>query len=110
LFGELISSWRHASGDIALSALGAPSAPPVPRDELLSMLSNFAGAQEDSQGASLKDLRGHINRQLGEQLRQTGEVRKLDRVDDDVISLVSMLFDFVLDDAHLPAALKALIG
>ena len=31
LFGELISSWRHTSGDIALSALGAPSAPPVRR-------------------------------------------------------------------------------
>ncbi|WP_285260305.1 DUF1631 domain-containing protein [Halopseudomonas bauzanensis] len=110
LFSELISSWRHASGDVALSALGAPSAPPVPSEELLGMLNSFATRQQAEPSATLHDLRGHINRQLGEQLRQTGEVRKLDRVDDDVISLVSMLFDFVLDDAQLPAALKALIG
>lgn len=110
LFSELISSWRHASGDIALSALGAPSAPPVPSEELLDMLNSFAARQQAGPNATLHDLRGHINQQLSDQLRQTGEVRKLDRVDDDVISLVSMLFDFVLDDAQLPAALKALIG
>lgn len=110
LFSELISSWRHTSGDIALSALGAPSAPPVRSDELLGMLSGFAAMQATGPGATLRELRGHIDRQLHEQQRQTGEVRKLDRVDDDVISLVSMLFDVVLDDDQLPAALKALIG
>ena len=110
LFSELISSWRHTSGDIALSALGAPSAAPVRSDELLGMLSGFVAMQADNSGATLRELRGHINQQLHEQQRQTGEVRKLDRVDDDVISLVSMLFDVVLDDDQLPAALKALIG
>ncbi len=109
IFSELISSWRHVSGDVALSALGAPSAPPVRSDELLGMLNHFA-SQASHSGASLSDLRNHINHQLTEQQRQTGEVRKLDRVDDDVISLVSMLFDVVLDDDQLPAALKALIG
>jgi len=110
LFSELISSWRHTSGDVALSALGAPSAAPVRSDELLGMLSGFAALQSASPGVTLRELRGHINQQLHEQQRQTGEVRKLDRVDDDVISLVSMLFDVVLDDSQLPAALKALIG
>ena len=109
LFSELISSWRHTSGDIALSALGAPSAAPVRSDELLGMLSHFASGTAQ-QSHSLADLRNHISRQLHEQQRQTGEVRKLDRVDDDVISLVSMLFDVVLGDEELPAALKALIG
>lgn len=109
IFSELISSWRHVSGDVALSALGAPSAPPVRSDELLGMLNHFA-SQASHSGASLTDLRNHLNHQLTEQQRQTGEVRKLDRVDDDVISLVSMLFDVVLDDDQLPAALKALIG
>src|SRR5690606_27702821 len=42
IFSELISSWRHVSGDVALSALGAPSAPPVRSDELLGMLNHFA--------------------------------------------------------------------
>ena len=108
LFSELISSWRHTSGDIALSALGAPTAAPVRSDELLGMLNHFSS--QAAQGASLADLRGHISRQLQEQQRQTGEVRKLDRVDDDVINLVSMLFDVVLGDSELPSPLKALIG
>ena len=109
LFSDLISSWRHTSGDVALSALGAPSAQPVRSEELLGMLSHFT-AQNANRGATLADLRGHISLQLNEQQRQTGEVRKLDRVDDDVISLVSMLFDVVLDDDQLPGALKALIA
>src|SRR5690606_22453134 len=99
----------HTSGDVTLSALGAPSAAPVRSDELLGMLSHFA-SQAAHQGASLAELRGHISQQLHDQQRQTGEVRRLDRVDDDVISLVSMLFDVVLGDDELPAALKALIG
>ena len=109
LFSELMSSWRHTSGDIALSALGAPTAPAVRSDELLGMLSHYA-SRADGQQASLADLRGHISQQLNEQQRQTGEVRKLDRVDDDVINLVSMLFDVVLGDNELPSALKVLIG
>ena len=109
LFSELMSSWRHTSGDIGLSSLGAPSAAPVRSDELLGMLNHFI-SQPTHQGATLADLRGHISRELHDQQRQTGEVRKLDRVDDDVISLVSMLFDVVLGDDQLPAALKALIG
>ena len=109
LFSELISSWRHTSGDVSLSALGAPTAPAVRSDELLGMLHHYA-SRAGGQQASLADLRGHISQQLDEQQRQTGEVRKLDRVDDDVISLVSMLFDVVLGDTELPSALKALIG
>lgn len=109
LFSELMSSWRHTSGDIALSALGAPTAPAVRSDELLGMLNHYT-TKTAEQKISLADLRGHISRQLNEQQRQTGEVRKLDRVDDDVISLVSMLFDVVLGDNELPSALKALIG
>lgn len=109
LFSDLISSWRHTSGDIALSALGAPSAPPVRSDELLGMLNRFV-AEGSAPVATLADLRGHISSQLNQQQLQTGEVRKLQRVDDDVISLVSMLFDVVLDDDELPAALKALVA
>lgn len=110
LFSELISNWRHTSGDVALGALGAPSAAPVRSDELLDMLNSFAGRQAAGPDLTVHDLRSHINRQLSDQLRQTGEVRRLDRVDDDVISLVSMLFDVVLDDPQLPVALRALIG
>ena len=41
---------------------------------------------------------------------QSGGTKTVARVDDDVISLVSMLFDFILEDRELPAAVKALIA
>lgn len=46
------------------------------------------------------------------ELIQAGEAqpRALNGADDDVISLVSMLFDFILDDHDLPSEMKALIG
>ena len=36
--------------------------------------------------------------------------RQIDRVDQDAIDLVSMLFEFILDDNNLPDAMKALLG
>ncbi|MFO5736581.1 DUF1631 family protein, partial [Klebsiella pneumoniae] len=39
-----------------------------------------------------------------------GRSRVVGQVDDDVINLVSMLFEFILDDRTLPDSLKALIG
>ena len=38
------------------------------------------------------------------------EARVVGQVDDDVINLVSMLFEFILDDRNLPDSLKALIA
>lgn len=40
----------------------------------------------------------------------TGAIHALEQADDDVINLVSMLFDFILDDDGLPSEIKALIG
>ncbi|HAB85132.1 MAG TPA: DUF1631 domain-containing protein, partial [Pseudomonas sp.] len=41
---------------------------------------------------------------------KTGKSRVVGEIDDDVINLVSMLFEFILDDRTLPDSLKALIG
>lgn len=53
------------------------------------------------------DVKGGLS-----ELIQAGETqpRALNGADDDVISLVSMLFDFILDDHDLPSEMKALIG
>lgn len=40
----------------------------------------------------------------------TGAIHALEQADDDVINLVSRLFDFILDDDGLPPEIKALIG
>lgn len=108
MFSELIGSWRHASGDVALSGLGAGGGTPMQTQELLGLLSRLPG--EESGARSIRDLRQGLHQALDRQRHETGQVRSVARVDDDVISLVSMLFDFILDDPNLPAALKALVG
>lgn len=48
---------------------------------------------------------------LSELLRnETQTVAAINQVDDDVINLVSMMFEFILDDRNLAAPMKALIG
>ncbi len=107
LFADLVSSWRHASGDTALAPLGQQNARPVQQHELLQLLGQLHVNPEVMTGSA---LRMQIRDLLTGLHSRTGESRGLERVDDDVISLVSMLFDFILDDDQLPGALKALIG
>ncbi len=113
MFSELIGNWRHASGDMALSGLSGSSSRPMPSDELLQVLADIP--LDDMAGvaaANPPDMRQRIQRALQAQ-RQSGagaDQKVVGRVDDDVISLVSMLFDFILEDQSLPAAVKAMIG
>lgn len=110
LFSELIGNWRHASGDSALTGLGLSGATPIASSELLGLLGQISSDEMLRDPPSIKAVRQRIHSRLDEQRRQTGEARSLARVDDDVINLVSMLFDFILDDRNLPAVLKAMVG
>lgn len=110
LFSELIGNWRHASGDAALSPVTGSAASPLQSEELLGMLAQLPVEALAEGGFRRQDLRIHINRLLQGQRDQRGERRTLDRIDEDVISLVAMLFDFILEDPQLPAAVKAMIG
>lgn len=110
LFSELIGNWRHASGDAALSRVTGSAATPLQSSELLGVLAQVPVQELAENGFRQQDLRVHINQLVQEQRDQQGHRRSLDRIDEDVISLVSMLFDFILDDPQLPAALKAMIG
>lgn len=110
LFSELIGNWRHASGDAALSRVTGSSGAPLQSSELLGVLAQVPVGELEEGGFRRQDLRTHISQLLQEQRDHQGQRRSLDRIDEDVISLVSMLFDFILDDPQLPAALKAMIG
>ncbi|CAD5107959.1 DUF1631 domain-containing protein [Zestomonas carbonaria] len=56
------------------------------------------------------DLRMQLEQLLGRVSARSGKARVVGEVDEDVINLVSMLFEFILDDRTLPDSLKALIG
>lgn len=52
------------------------------------------------------NLRSMLNDLLSQETRSAA----INQIDDDVINLVSMMFEFILDDRNLAAPMKALIG
>lgn len=109
MFSELIGKWRVASGDVALAGLNSSGGVPMGTGELLRVLSEVT-AESFAGDAGQNGLRRHVQQLLHQQRVQSGGTKTVARVDDDVISLVSMLFDFILEDRELPAAVKALIA
>lgn len=85
----------------------------VTTPDLVTKLSNIQQFQpraplaEDGNSPSVEEVRTSIR----DNLRSDDEaVEAIKRGDEDVINLISMLFDFILDDDDLPTAMKALIG
>ncbi len=60
-------------------------------------------------GNSTFDLRAYLQ-QLLSKGQPEGEARAVQQVDEDVINLVAMFFDFVLDDKNIPDNIKALVS
>lgn len=95
----------HISPTATVSSVATP--------DLVSKLSQIQQFQpkaplaENAQSPSVQEVRTSIR----DNLRSDDEtVEAIKRNDEDVINLISMLFDFILDDDDLPTAMKALIG
>jgi hypothetical protein len=82
---------------------------PVSSLDLLRLLSHLQQHLPQQQNDDY-DLRISLDQLLTRASARSGRVRVVGQVDDDVINLVSMLFEFILDDRTLPDSLKALIG
>lgn len=86
----------------------------VSSDDLLGMLNRLQRVEQslDSTTADGQLAEVNVKEELSGLLEagHEGEMHALEQADDDVINLVSMLFDFILDDQALPTAIKALIG
>jgi len=88
----------HASPQELLGALSELQNIHIPADAV----SGGAG----SLGAYVKtNLLGTMVKAQGD-----GQAKAISQVDEDVIDIVCMLFEFILDDHNLPDAMKALIG
>lgn len=85
----------------------------VATPELVALLSRIQELQpnvplaQDASSPSVGEVRGAIRENLQSDEKTVEAVKQ---ADEDVINLVSMLFDFILDDDDLPTAMKALIG
>ena len=82
-------------------------------EQLVDLLSRLQEHQpksklsEDDSSPSVTEVRTGIRNNLKSDEKKVEAVRQ---ADEDVINLVSMLFDFILDDDDLPTAMKALLG
>lgn len=82
---------------------------PITSNDLMRLLSHLQ-QHLSAQKVDDIDVRFQLDSLLTRASAKSGKSRVVGQVDDDVINLVSMLFEFILDDRSLPDSLKALIG
>lgn len=76
-----------------------------------SLVARLGAAQKSSGDFAATDKTISLTDQLEQLLvSEAGQPMGLQQVDGDVINLVSMLFDFILEDRQVPVLMKALIG
>lgn len=83
---------------------GAPS---LNRIELVDSLTNIQQMPETASGEI--DIRQAIDNIITTN-SQSGSPKSIATIDEDIINLVAMFFDFVLDDKNIPVEIQALIG
>ena len=74
------------------------------------LVSNLTPLQNEFQAASNMVSVGEISQQLKQNILASHPAQQINPVDNDIIDLVSMLFEFVLDDQHIPASARSCIA
>ena len=121
---EVIEALRQLFGDRLVSQ-ASPQEQMLAGNELMALLSmaqkvpgqGFQPGSNASHGATTQSV-GHyaqpvthdIRTVIGEMQKQSGIRAKIDKVDDEVINLVNMLFEFILQDRNLATPMKAVIS
>lgn len=103
---ELLSQTRDGG---AMRRQAPVNAMPISTNDLMRLLSHMQ-QRAPIQASMDVDLRAQLEHLLTRASAKSGRVRVVGEVDEDVINLVSMLFEFILDDRSLPDSLKALIA
>ncbi|MFZ6047431.1 DUF1631 domain-containing protein [Pseudomonas sp. CR3202] len=109
VFGVLQELLSQVRGSAVPRREYPADAVPVSSNDLMRLLSHLQ-QHLPQQSDYDYDLRLNLDQLLTRASARSGRVRVVGQVDDDVINLVSMLFEFILDDRTLPDSLKALIG
>ena len=110
---QVLQNLRSLLGNRGSSGAGpAPTANEIATQDLLQLLSQAQHRQDNISFASGHAVAPVSLRQLLQDLltSENEKAAAINQVDDDVINLVSMMFEFILDDRNLAAPMKALIG
>ncbi|MCZ4321117.1 DUF1631 domain-containing protein [Pseudomonas anguilliseptica] len=109
VFGALQELLSQARGTVIPQRNRPADAMPISSNDLMRLLSHMQ-QRAPAQVSDDFDLREQLEGLLTRASAKAGKARVVGEVDEDVINLVSMLFEFILDDRTLPDSLKALIG
>lgn len=122
MLGQLLST-RRATGGNELHSSFLPGAsaehahlPAVASTDLISALHDLqreASVEAPVSREEVQQLQGEMLVNLGRQLEMgsaDAPAKRLNQVDQDLIDVVGMLFEFILDDGNVPEAMKALLG
>ena len=112
--GALLAGYRRHSPDALGDTAGADSFHIVSKKELYDLLSRMPQPTAESdltQGRPERpDLRGMISDLLARQPTTEGRTPALETMDEDLINLVALLFEFILDDHNLSPPIQVLIS
>ncbi len=110
---SLLANVRQQTGT-GVSAPSSENVHFIADNDLMSMLSTL---QEqipqqtiDDKTPTVINIRDALGALLEQQNRTSGESSSLNQVDEDLINLVSMLFEFILEDYNLSAPIQVLIS
>ncbi|MNQ08067.1 hypothetical protein D3C85_208570 [compost metagenome] len=109
VFGALQELLAQVRGHAMPRRETPADASPITSRDLLRLLSHMQ-QHAPAQVSDDSDLREQLEQLLVRASARSGKARVVGEVDEDVINLVSMLFEFILDDRTLPDSLKALIA
>ncbi|TBU76453.1 DUF1631 domain-containing protein [Phytopseudomonas daroniae] len=109
VFGALQELLSQSRSGESLRRQAPANAMPISTNDLMRLLSHMQ-QRAPIQAPMDVDLRAQLEHLLTRASAKSGRVRVVGEVDEDVINLVSMLFEFILDDRSLPDSLKALIA
>jgi len=110
VFGVLQELLSEVRGTAMPRRTQMADAMPISSNDLMRLLSHMQQRAPAQVSVEDFDLRQQLEQLLVRASAKSGKTRVVGEVDEDVINLVSMLFEFILDDRTLPDSLKALIG
>ncbi|WP_367025506.1 DUF1631 domain-containing protein [Methylococcus sp. ANG] len=112
---HLLSLWKRRTGTAASQSNAQAGGKHFDAGEVVNALSLLQqntcalASDEYDPGAQIPLLKQSLVDQLARFLPD-GERRRLGQFEEDVIDMVSMIFDFILEDRNLPDPVKALIA
>jgi hypothetical protein len=110
VFSALQELLVHVRGHLTPRPDSATDARPISSQDLLRLLSHLQQYVPKVEESDDFDLRAQLEQLISRVSARSGKFRVVGTMDEDVINLISMLFEFILDDRNLPSSLRALIG